>query len=151
MKKKTLLYPGLLFIFLFCTPMAFSQGETSLQNDPSGFIGLTLSELIDRFGIPRHVYPVRRVEAWQDDVVFVYDSGEFFVVGDRVWQLRLRTAYNVRDGDTRAAVTRTLGEGLNFDGYTLYQLPSRTWPLMLRINWNAQGRAAGIYIFRSDF
>jgi len=142
---KTVLYRG--FFFLFLAFSIYGQSE----NDPSSLIGITLTELIDRFGIPRQVYPVRGADVWQDDVVFVYDSGDFFVVGNRVWQLRLRSAYNVRDGDTKAAVTRTLGSGMDYEGFTLYQLPSRTWPLMLRINWNTSGRAAGIYIFRSDF
>jgi hypothetical protein len=114
-------------------------------------IGTTLSELISRFGIPKQVYAVRGIAAWQDDVVLVYDRADFFVFGNRVWQLKVPSAYSIKDGDTRSAVTRLLGEGRNFEGYTLYQLPAKAWPLMLRVNWNASGRVSGIYIYRNDF
>ena len=151
MKKKTLFSRGFLFCFLLCAAASFGQAEASLPNDPSLLVGITLSELTNRYGIPKQVYAVRGVAAWQDDVVFVYDVGEFFIFGNRVWQLKARSAYNVKDGDSRTAVTRTLGEGRDFEGYTLYQLPSKAWPMILRINWDTSGRVSGIYIYRSDF
>ncbi|MCL1815117.1 MAG: hypothetical protein FWG27_04790 [Treponema sp.] len=144
--KKAICCKGLLFCFLLSTAAGFAQAH-----DPSQLIGTTLSELVDRYGIPKNVYAVRGTEIWQDDVVFVYDSGEFFIFGNRVWQLKLRSAFNVKEGDTKASVARTLGEGRSFEGYTLYQLPGKAWPLMLRINWDKSGRAAEIYIYRSDF
>jgi hypothetical protein len=101
--------------------------------------------------VPKQVYAVRGIAPWQDDVVFVYDAGEFYIFGSRVWQLKFRSAYNIKDGDAKAAVTRIMGEGRDFEGYTLFQLPSKIWPIMLRVNWDASGRAAGIYIYRSDF
>ena len=130
---------------------AYGQTGNAPENEPSQLVGLTLSELINRFGVPKQVYAVRGIAAWQDDVVFVYDTGEFFIYGNRVWQLKLRSAYDVKDGDAKASVTGKLGEGRSFEGYTLYQLPGKAWPMMLRINWNASGRAEGIYIYRSDF
>lgn len=150
MKKKTF-FRIIPVLILLCTAAAgYGQTETAPQ-DPSQFIGITISELINRFGVPKQVYAVRGVAAWQDDVVFVYDSGEFFIYGNRVWQVKVRAAFNVKDGDTKAAVTRALGEGRNFEGYTLYQVPSKAWPMMLRINWNPSGRVEGMYIYRSDF
>ena len=134
---------------LFPSLFIFAQSNTA--SDPSLFIGITLSELLKNHGVPKNVYAVRGVAAWQDDVVFVYDNSEFFIFGNRVWQIKVRSAYSIKDGDTKAAVTKALGEGSNNEGYTLYQLPSKTWPLMLRVNWNTSGRAAGIYIYRSDF
>jgi hypothetical protein len=144
----------LLFFLLSLGALSFAQSEPSPQTvaqDPAILIGNTISELANRYGIPKQVYAVRGVAAWQDDVVFVYDSGEFYIFGNRVWQLKLRSAYNIKDGDSKAAVNRVLGEGRTFEGYTLYQLPSKVWPIMLRVNWDAAGRAAGIYIYRSDF
>lgn len=138
----------LLAFFLLLGSQSFAQ---STADDPAGLIGTTLQELINRYGVPKQVYAVRGAAAWQDDVVFVYDSGEFYIFGNRVWQLKIRSAYNIKDGDNRTSVTRTLGEGITFEGYTLYQLPSKAWALMLRVNWNASGRVAGIYIYRSDF
>ena len=151
MKNPFIRAAALAFILLCAAAVGYGQSETVSQNDPSQLIGLTLSELINRFGVPKQVYAVRGVAAWQDDVVFVYDSGDFYIYGNRVWQLKLRTAYNIKDGDTRALITRTLGEGRSFEGYTLYQLPSKAWPMMLRINWTPSERAEGIYIYRSDF
>jgi hypothetical protein len=126
----------------------FAQTESE---DPAQLVGLTLSELISRYGVPKQVYAVRGVAAWQDDVVFVYDSGEFFIFGNRIWQLKLRSAYTIKEGDTKAAVNRVLGESRDYEGYTLYQLPARTWPMVVRVNWDSSGKVAGIYIYRSDF
>ena len=135
-------------IFLPGIPV-FSQSDSN--TDPSSLIGMTLSDLIKNYGVPKNVYAVRGVAVWQDDVVFVYDRIEFFIYGNRVWQVKVRSAYNVKDGDNRAAIGRIMGEGRNFEGYTLYQLPGKAWPLMLRINWDTSGRAEGLYIYRSDF
>jgi len=49
-------------------------------------VGLRLDELIARFGVPRAVHAVRGAEEWQDDVVFVYSQGDFYIHRDRVWQ-----------------------------------------------------------------
>jgi hypothetical protein len=140
-----------LFLPLLICLGSVSFAQTDAGQDPAALIGITLTELIDRFGVPKQVYAVRGVAAWQDDVVFVYDPGEFYVFGSRVWQLKLRAAYNIKDGDNKAAVNRIMGEGRNFEGYTLFQLPGKAWPVMLRVNWDTSGRAAGIYIYRSDF
>jgi hypothetical protein len=145
-----LLFPCVLlcFGFLISPVSGFAQAE---PDDPAQLVGLSLSELIDRYGVPKQVSAVRGVAAWQDDVVFVYDSYEFFIFGSRVWQLKIRSVYNIKEGDTKTAVTRILGEGRDFEGYTLYSLPGKAWPMMLRVNWDASGKAAGIYIYRSDF
>jgi len=152
MKKRKIRYffpYCLLCVGLLCSGASiFAQTE---PEDPAQIVGLTLSELISRYGVPKQVYAVRGTAAWQDDVVFVYDAGEFFIYGSRVWQLKLKSAYNVKQGDTKAAVTKTLGESRDYDGYTLYQLPAKAWPMMLRINWDNAGKAAEIYIYRSDF
>jgi hypothetical protein len=140
-----------LLLFVCLGGLSFAQTEVQLGQDPAMLIGNTLTDLIGRFGVPKQVYAVRGVAPWQDDVVFVYDAGEFYIFGNRVWQLMLRSAYNIKDGDNRATVSRVMGEGRNFEGYTLFQLPGRAWPVMLRINWDASGRVAGIYIYRSDF
>ncbi|MDR1143085.1 MAG: hypothetical protein LBK77_02555 [Spirochaetaceae bacterium] len=131
--------------------VSFAQTDVQPGQDPAALIGVTLTDLIGRFGVPKQVYAVRGVAAWQDDVVFVYDTGEFYIFGNRVWQLMFRSAYNIKDGDNKAAVSRVMGEGRNFEGYTLFQLPGKAWPVMLRVNWDASGRVAGIYIYRSDF
>ncbi|MDR0585866.1 MAG: hypothetical protein LBG26_01360, partial [Treponema sp.] len=95
--------------FFFCASI-FGQNpaeapETSgLPADPSVLVGTTLSNLIGSYGAPKAVYPVRGLASWQDDVVFVYDHAEFFVYGNRVWQLKLRSAYGITEGDPKAQV-----------------------------------------------
>jgi hypothetical protein len=145
-------------IALLCLLVGFPLfSQTAPQNaappeqDPALLIGTTLSDLVTRFGVPNSVYPVRGMAYWQDDVVFVYDSGEFFIYGNRVWQLKLQTVYGIKAGDPKNAVNLAMGEGKSFDDYTLFQLPSKVWPLTLRVNWDASGRASGIFIYRSDF
>ena len=133
-------------LLLFSALGAYAQSDS----DPALLLGMTLSDLIKTYGVPKNVYAVRGVAAWQDDVVFVYDRIEFFIFGNRVWQLKVRSAYNIKDGDNKAAVSRVMGEGRNYEDFTIYQLPGKAWPIMLRINWDSSGRAAGIYIYRSD-
>ena len=141
---------GFFLCFLLLSSLAlFAQANSA--SDPSTLVGMTLSDLFKNYGVPKNVYAVRGAAAWQDDVVFVYDNIEFFVYGSRVWQLKVHAAYNIKNGDNKAAVSKAIGEGRNFDGYTLFQLPGKNWPLLLRINWDSSGRVAGIYIYRSDF
>jgi hypothetical protein len=125
--------------------------EENPDSDPASLIGYTLADIIGRYGAPKSAYPVRGMASWQDDVVFVYDQGEFFIYGNRVWQLKIPAAYGIKTGDPKNAVTLVLGEGKNFEGYTLFQLPSKVWPIILRVNWDASNRASGIFIYRSDF
>jgi hypothetical protein len=151
--KKTLLP-----LVLFLCASVFGQNlpetpekATALPADPSALIGTTLPNLIGSYGAPKAVYPVRGLAAWQDDVVFVYDQAEFFIYGNRVWQLKLKAAYGITEGDPKAQVSRVLGEGQSFDGYSVFPLPSRVWPLSLRINWDSSGRVSAVYVYRSDF
>ncbi|MDR0600639.1 MAG: hypothetical protein LBG84_11295 [Treponema sp.] len=144
--------PILPLLFLLCLGGAgFTQTDPQASQDPALLIGATLTDLLNRYGVPKQVYAVRGIAAWQDDVVFVYDSGEFYIFGNRVWQLKLRSAYSIKEGDAKTVVNRALGEGRSFEGYTLFQLPSRIWPITLRVNWDTSSRVSGIYLFRSDF
>jgi hypothetical protein len=120
--------------------------------DPAALIGLTLEDLIARFGAPESVYAVRGVELWQDDVVFVYGDREFYLYKDRVWQLGLKSAYGINLGDSRSVLPLFLGENIqNFEEYSLFSLPSRGWPLTLRCNTGPAGTVSAIFIYRSDF
>ncbi|MFP3041657.1 hypothetical protein LQZ19_07510 [Treponema primitia] len=122
------------------------------DRDPNTAIGLTLAMVYARFGIPESVYAVRGAEEWQDDVVFVYNDWDLYIYRDRVWQLGLKSAYGINLGDPGGVVSLTLGEGVQaYTGYLLYPLPSRSWPLQLRINLDAAGKVAAIFIYRSDF
>lgn len=126
-------------------------GKTRLSEDPVTLIGTTLADLFARYGAPKYVYPVRGVAVWQDDVVFVYDAAEFFVSMNRVWQLKLHAAYGLQEGDPKAQADLVMGPGQDFDGYSLFHLPSKIWPIMLRVNWDASRRIQALYVYRSDF
>jgi hypothetical protein len=123
-----------------------------LNVEPASLIGLSLENLLSRFGVPQAVYAVRGNEEWQDDVVFVYDAGDFYVYKDRVWQIKLRAAYGIRLGDPRPAVFLTLGEeAQDFEDHIIFSLPSRGWPLALRINLDSSGFVSAVYVYRPDF
>jgi hypothetical protein len=122
------------------------------ESEPGSFVGMTLERLLGRFGTPKSVYTSRGAEEWQDDVVFFYDEGEFYVYKDRVWQVRLKSAYRVRVGDPKPAALLAL-EGDIVDGgiYIINQLPAKGWPLALRLNLDSSGFVSGIFVYRSDF
>jgi hypothetical protein len=112
---------------------------------------MPLAELLNRFGPPRAVYPSRGDEPWQDDVVFEYNEGDFYVFKDRVWQVSVKMAYNIRIGDPKPAALLVLGDDARDLGdYALFSLPPDGWPLTLRINFNA-GTVSAIFIYRPDF
>ncbi|MDR1507082.1 MAG: hypothetical protein LBI67_08260 [Treponema sp.] len=141
-------FPPLLFLLSLSVFGQSAPGETP---DPSALIGTTLADLLGGYGAPNSVYPVRGLAPWQDDVVFVYDSAEFFIYGNRVWQLKLKAAYGIAEGQTQDQVVRILGQGEALEGYSTFSLPSRVWPLTLRVNWDSSDRVSAIYIYRSDF
>jgi hypothetical protein len=120
--------------------------------NPASLIGLTLEEILAGLGVPRSVYAVRGHEEWQDDVVFVYDMGDFYVYKDRVWQIGLKSAYNVSVGDRREALALTLGEKTrHFDTYAVYSFDDYSWPILMRFNFDQTDKVSAIFIYRSDF
>ena len=121
-------------------------------DEPLSFVGIKLEELIDRFGPPKAVYAVRGNEEWQDDVVFSYSEGDFYIYKDRVWQAALTSAYGIEIGDVKRVVFLALGEDVEDKGdHILYPLPSTSWPLMLRVNISADSRVSAIFVYRPDF
>jgi len=121
-------------------------------NDPVSFIGLTLDELLRRFGTPRSVYAARGLEEWQDDVVFVYDQGDFYIYNDRVWQAGLRAALGINSGDSRAVVSLVLGPKAESRGNSVfYSLDEYAWPMMLRFDFDKDDKVQAIFIYRTDF
>jgi len=116
------------------------------------FIGMTLEDLIGRFGTPKSVIVARGNENWQDDVVFQYTEGDFYIYVDRVWQVRLASAFGISNRDRKAAVLRTLGNMAEDRGdHVLFSISASNWPLMLRVNFNNSGQVNAIYLYRSDF
>ncbi|MDR2617318.1 MAG: hypothetical protein LBC62_00480 [Treponema sp.] len=148
------LISGAALFLVLLVPQVWAQTGTpaSQTGDPASFIGLTLEELIGRFGVPQAVYAVRGLEEWQDDVVFVYSQGDFYVFKDRVWQIGLKSAYRIRAGDPKSAAFLALGEGASDKGdYALCALSGWSWPVTMRCNFDEAGKVSDIFIFRSDF
>jgi len=140
------------FLIFFCPPL-FSQPAFSgdIKEEPFTFIGMTLEDVFNRFGMPRTVYVARGEEHWQDDVVFVYNEGEFYIFRNRVWKVGLNSVFGINTGDVRAVALLVLGDRVRDEGdFILYNIPGGGWPVTLRINFLA-GRVSAIFVFRPDF
>lgn len=121
------------------------------EDDPASFIGLTLQELFSRFGAPRSVRAARGREAWQDDVVFVYDRGDFYIYKDRVWQAGFPAAMEIHSGDPRELVLAALGTGAESRGNSVFKrLNQGNWPLELRCDFDGAGKVKAVFIYRAD-
>jgi len=120
--------------------------------DPAAFVGLTLDELFHRFGVPRLVHVARGGELWQDDVVFVYEQGDFYIYRDRVWQVGIRSIRGINIGDPQGVIPLIMGTNTAAQGNSFfYPLHGNPWPLMLRWDIDSAGRVKAIYIYRADF
>jgi hypothetical protein len=123
----------------------------SANGEPFSLVGMTLDELVGRFGAPRSVHAARGIEEWQDDVVFVYEHGDYYVYRDRVWQLALKSVMGVKAGDSRAAVSLVLGsKAVSRLDSIFYPLDGRSWPMTLRCDFDKDGRLLLIFIYRTD-
>ena len=156
--KLTMRNLSFLFMFILIIVPLWPQAELNLSpvDDPASYIGLTLREVILRFGVPRAVYPVRGLEEWQDDVVFIYDEGDFYIYKDRLWQAGLKQAWGIKIGDSRAVVSlimnsrspssieETAGDSV------FYLLNDGAWPLMFRFEFDSSGLVRAIFIYRTD-
>ena len=138
---------SLLILFLVFGVQTLWAQET----DPASYIGITLSGLIEQLGVPLTVHASRGLNEWQDDVVFVYNEGDFFIFRDRVWQLGIRSAYRIRAGDARDVVFLSFGEAVySGSDFATFPLNGYSWPMAIRFNFDSNGRVAMIFIFRSD-
>jgi hypothetical protein len=123
-----------------------------MPENPAVLVGITLDTLLKRFGTPQAVYAARGAEEWQDDVVFVYSEGDFYVFKDRVWQVGLKSLRGIKPGDSKPAALLLLGEEAEDRGdHILLPLPSGSWPLALRVGLNEKGFVSALYVYRPDF
>jgi hypothetical protein len=142
MKRK---FAAAAFFFLF---MAFPLWS----DDSLSYIGMKVADLYERFGAPQAVFAARGAEQWQDDVVFRYAQGDFFIHMDRVWQVSVKSAQGVSVGEPKQAVVLALGNKVEDKGdHLLLVLPVRDWQLMLRVNFNNTNRVSAIYVYRPDY
>ncbi|MCL2093869.1 MAG: hypothetical protein FWH12_06710 [Treponema sp.] len=126
-------------------------GQIPFEQDPEAFIGLTLEELFSRMGTPRYVYPVRGLEEWQDDVVFVYDQGDMYIFRDRIWQIGFNSHRGISIGDTWGTAVMILGQQAEGRGNSVFlPIHDRPWPLMLRLDFDINNRVQAMYVYRTD-
>jgi hypothetical protein len=129
-------------------PLAHSDPVVA---EEAALIGLTLEELFSLKGVPQSVYAIRGAEAWQDDAALVYADCDCYILVDRVWQVSVKATLGIKTGDTRTAVSTMLGESRqDFEMCILFQLPSKVWPLTLRVNFDKAGKVQTIFIYRPD-
>lgn len=134
------------------SPGAPGPAASDAPADPSAYLGATIAQLAATLGLPRSVKASRGPEAWQDDVVFVYDDCELYLYRDRVWQVRSGAAYGLRVGDGRDAVLAALGEPFQrYEADFVYQRPSRAWPIRLRLRFGEDGAVSDLFVYRADF
>ncbi|MDR0455814.1 MAG: hypothetical protein LBH20_03915 [Treponema sp.] len=142
---------ALLCFFYLAFPLWAQTASPAQHEEPISFVGMKVDELIRRFGSPQTVYTARGTENWQDDVVFVYNEGDFYIYRDRVWQVGLKSVYGIRVGDFKAVAMLVLGEGAQDKGdYVLYPLGGNAWPLSLCVNFNAD-KISAIFVYRPDY
>ncbi|MDR1047935.1 MAG: hypothetical protein LBL64_09170 [Treponema sp.] len=128
-----------------------SVGAQNVSSGPESLVGLDLAELFSRFGVPKEVYSVRGAQEWQDDVVFVYPEGDFYLYRDRVWQVGVKNFQGIRMGDPRPAAILSLGEGVReFSDSVICSLRQSPWPLDVRLNFNSDGAVSAIFLYRPD-
>ena len=122
------------------------------QDDSFSLVGMKLADLIERFGAPRAVLAARGIETWQDDVVFQYAEGDFYIYRDRVWQVKVASVRGISLGDPKQAAVLVMGNAAEDRGdHLLMPVTGRDWPLMLRVNVNSAGAVSSIFIYRPDF
>ena len=146
--------PVKLFVLLIYAAFLLCPLEVNAQSpldDPSSWIGLTITEVLERFGVPSYVYPVRGLMEWQDDVVFAYTEGDFYLYRDRVWQVCVKSAKGINFGDPAGVASLILGSRAETRGGSIFcSLYERGWPLELRCDTDEAGRVKAIFIYRPD-
>jgi hypothetical protein len=145
----------LCFLLFFQSLVAQAQSASSQAVDESeesfSVIGMTVSEIFSRFGAPQTVYAVRGTESWQDDVVFMYKDFDCYVYQDRVWQVGVKSALGISIGDSKdVAVLVLSGRASTFDNCIIAPLPSKDWPLVIRVNFDNKDNITALFIYRPD-
>ena len=141
-----------LAIFIILTVQVQALSPVVSDDEKLLFVGMTLTQLIEHMGAPQSVAVARGDETWQDDVVFRYANGDFFIHRDRVWQARFLSVCGVSVNDRKAAVLQIMGNTAKDNGdHALLSIYGKDWPITLRVNFNESGQVSEIFIYRTDF
>ena len=150
MGKRLVLLFSIMLITVFPGFLQPLVAEERMEK-PFSYIGMKLADVFNSFGAPAAVYASRGDEHWQDDVVFIYDEGDFFIYHDRVWQVSVKSVFGVNIGDVKAVALLVLGDTAKEEGgYILYNIKGGGWPVTIRINITA-GKVSAIFVYRPDF
>ena len=140
-----------LFTFLLLAALPFWAQPVS-GDEQLSFVGMTLQELIQRFGAPNTVIAARGSENWQDDVIFQYEQADFYIYKDRVWQVGLASISGISNKERKPSILLALGDAAQDMGdHILFPVSGKDWPLTIRINFGSSGQVSAIYVYRSDF
>ena len=150
-----------MLIILLCAFLVQAAGAQEVQSEPQTvekydnpvlLLGLSVEDLIYHFGAPVSVYPIRGVEAWQDDVVFVYKAADFYLFKDHVWQVGLKQVNGIKVGDAKMTVTMVHGSAAEDKGsYLVAGVPAGGWRIEYRYNVDEKGKISAIYVYRPDY
>jgi len=143
-------------LLLFLSFPLFAQNQpvyAGLNSDEQlSLVGMMMADLLAKFGPPRSVICERGAEPWQDDVVFQYNGADFYIYRDRIWQVKLASTHGISNGDKKAAALLVLGNNaVEKEDHALLAINGKSYPLMLRVNFNSTGLVTAIYIYRPDF
>ena len=114
-------------------------------------------EVCALFGAPDELFVHRGATADEDDVVFYRDGLYLFWFENRLWQLRADgnaaiTLGGVAAGESRAAVSRRLGEPVHREGASdFFELRRRAYPVRLRVVFDDEDRVVDRYLYRGDY
>ncbi|MDR0411647.1 MAG: hypothetical protein LBH75_06710 [Treponema sp.] len=149
---------NVLFLFwglFFQPPVTQAQEDSPQKQDEqveiTSVIGMTMSDIFSRFGVPQTVYAVRGAESWQDDVVFVYKDFDCYVYQDRAWKVGVKSAFGINIGDSRDVAALVLDDkAIMFNDCMIAPLPSKDWSLVIRVNFDDRERITALFIYRPD-
>lgn len=157
----------ILILILSALPAGANPGDTTgwensgyLEESPEirEYLGFTMQNIWDTFGVPAEVFPFRGEDEWQDNVVFYYPNHVYlFLFDNRVWQIRIDSRYEknitgtIKMGTSKDTILRRLGEAFYEDSEScMYILPDHGVPVRMRLFFK-DDTLNDVYIYRGDF
>jgi hypothetical protein len=150
-----------LLFFLAASFSLSSQDSTGIPpfvSDYAGSLGMTISQAMEEFGSPDHMYVYQGDEDEYGSVVFHYgNSISLFWIDDRVWQLRLDDQFTGLEppgfmGQTMERILEGWGEPrFRDDTLLIYDIPEPNYPVRCALYFDENKELFDLYIFRGDY
>ena len=140
---------------VFVAAASSLPAQTSGQDDPAAWLGLTPPASYTLRGAPSEVYPLAIDDKRWQAVHFYSDHTYLFWTSNHVWQVRLDklwtgTLKGVAMGALRADAEAAWGEPLaRGDAWSVWNLPYQNFPRRLRLVFT-DGFLSDAYVYRSD-